>query len=921
LLLGLDLNDPSFPCVNRSGFVMPYIPLNATAKTSISSCSSGAIEVEVFTGRPPFEYRLNGNSQFSNRFNGLEPGDYEWEVIDGDGQRVSGTILVPDNRPQISLWVGNAPCTEQNGSTTRVQFDVNRGGNTTGNYTYELINDVTNQRLAVGSAPFLQDLSLDVTGVLAGDRIVLKVTPDDTPNCIFESDKVQAASPEVTFQLNAPNGVYPSCSNQGADIIINASVNLNATTPVQNNLIYEYELLQRRPNRRFVRFGGINTTTQSSFSLTGIPPGDYRVIAIFDPTGFDCQRQLEFTVLSPGSLSASPPEVRNVSCHGFGDGSATIAVRASDGEVTYTWFPEGEPDSVLSYGPEVVNLVPGDYTVTLKDQRTCASEAVSYNFSITEPNPLGQVSARALENSCILEASFSEGEGTAPYTFSWRNQSSEEVKRDAGVQAEDGIVRSAPDFNGEIPDTFFAVVIDDNGCTAVSNSVELAQPAIERTYEICVRWVSRGVVGEKREKPTYVRPGIGEVQGRAITAIQDQISDCVSEQTLSLDSYLDRCFDPGFLADTMTLSYQLGYEHHTLFYFDRSGSLVQTVPPAGVDDSLKTRDNLPNHSLITSYHYNSLNQLTQQTTPDGGTTKYLYNDLNQLRFSQSARQADPQDLENIELQKTRFSYTKYDKLGRTIEVGESFLAPDQTFESLNDQQADQSFPAMRDSRDITRTVYNEVDTSVTYLGEVGTYQRYLDNRISYAWRLNRTGEKVTTYYSYDPHGNVEWLVQDLPEIGKSYIGYHYDLISGNVLQMDYNRGFVDQFFHRYQYDEDNRLTQVETSTDAHIWDRDARYAYYAHGPLKYTVLGEDNLQKVDYAYTLQSWLKSINSPILNVNDEEGAGLDKKYPQDVFGMALGYYPGDFKHTGSLLDESSSLALTDLVSQKPLYNGNI
>ena len=47
------------------------------------------------------------------------------------------------------------------------------------------------------------------------------------------------------------------------------------------------------------------------------------------------------------------------------------------------------------------------------------------------------------------------------------------------------------------------------------------------------------------------------------------------------------------------------------------------------------------------------------------------------------------------------------------------------------------------------------------------------------------GDEVHTYYSYDPHGNVKWLVQEIPGYGKACIGYDYDLISGNVLQFRY----------------------------------------------------------------------------------------------------------------------------------------
>jgi hypothetical protein len=56
-------------------------------------------------------------------------------------------------------------------------------------------------------------------------------------------------------------------------------------------------------------------------------------------------------------------------------------------------------------------------------------------------------------------------------------------------------------------------------------------------------------------------------------------------------------------------------------------------------------------------------------------------------------------------------------------------------------------------------------------------------------------------------------------------------VSGNINEVIYNEGRVDEFRHRYSYDRDHRLANVETSRDGVIWDSDARYEYYPHGPL------------------------------------------------------------------------------------------
>jgi hypothetical protein len=111
------------------------------------------------------------------------------------------------------------------------------------------------------------------------------------------------------------------------------------------------------------------------------------------------------------------------------------------------------------------------------------------------------------------------------------------------------------------------------------------------------------------------------------------------------------------------------------------------------------------------------------------------------------------------------------------------------------------------------------------------------------------------------------MVQKLPDLEKTFnIAYEYDLISGNVTQVIYNAytgpgtniQSEDEFRYKYQYDADNRLLKVQTSTDDHLWATDARYEYYPHGPLKNVVTGQDSVHTSAYYYTLHGWIKGIN---------------------------------------------------------------
>ena len=139
--------------------------------------------------------------------------------------------------------------------------------------------------------------------------------------------------------------------------------------------------------------------------------------------------------------------------------------------------------------------------------------------------------------------------------------------------------------------------------------------------------------------------------------------------------------------------------------------------------------------------------------------------------------------------------------------------------------------------------------------------------------------------------------------------YEYDLISGNLHDIHYQQGAPDAWHHHYEYDADNRIVSAFTSKypDAkwqgnknQVWDQDAKYFYYYHGPLARTEIGDLQVQGEDYAYTIQSWMKGVNSNTLKAANDMGKdGLplntnpNKNFAQDAFGFSLSYFHGDYK----------------------------
>ena len=119
---------------------------------------------------------------------------------------------------------------------------------------------------------------------------------------------------------------------------------------------------------------------------------------------------------------------------------------------------------------------------------------------------------------------------------------------------------------------------------------------------------------------------------------------------------------------------------------------------------------------------------------------------------------------------------------------------------------------------------------------------------------------------------------------------------------------------------------VETSTHGLIWEKDARYEYYRHGPLARTILGEQLVQGIDYAYTLQGWLKGVNSMGLDSSRDMGedgliSGLNRYTAKDVYGFQLNYFAEDYYGIKSTLTPFPGYKAALGADYRPLYNGNI
>lgn len=391
--------------------------------------------------------------------------------------------------------------------------------------------------------------------------------------------------------------------------------------------------------------------------------------------------------------------------------------------------------------------------------------------------------------------------------------------------------------------------------------------------------------------------------------------------------------------DTLNICMEQQKYHVTLNYYDLVGNLEKTIPPSGA-------------AKATTYEYNSLNQLVKKVTPDEGATNYFYDGAGRLIFSQNSRQAP----------ESKYSYIIYDKLSRVVETGEvklgcsgnSTTTSSSCTYSVNGQTISSPHPiyvayAYKDiypvdtivkyirskSRyDVVATVYDTVQVDLGSLsGQHLSAQENIRNKVSAIYfysSLNNSSigyalpsPDFGTHYSYDLLGNVKTVTYDCPafsHIRQQYkrVDYDYDQISGKVNMLTYNRSKRDQYYQKYEYDADNRLTTVYTSNDGLIWNKDARYEYYKHGPLATAKVGDLKIQSMDFAYTIQGWLKSVNGDVRTPDKDMGQNGqtgDLSYARDAMSHTLDYFAGDYSPIGS--QQVTYLANPSL----KLYNGNI
>ncbi|MHC0443880.1 RHS repeat domain-containing protein [Flavobacterium sp. 3-218] len=369
---------------------------------------------------------------------------------------------------------------------------------------------------------------------------------------------------------------------------------------------------------------------------------------------------------------------------------------------------------------------------------------------------------------------------------------------------------------------------------------------------------------------------------------------------------------PTYDSGALGITYNVNYYDYAVNVYNKTGQLVKSIQPNGYTANttvVASPSHMTSTNFVSTYEYNSLGQLIKVSSPDEGISKFAYRKDGQIRYSQSALQAD-----------TKVSYTDYDELGRPKESG--VVTGNNGIWANASANPDADLTGSRSEQVFTIYDYPEnnatsvsMPANLTLSGVLATAgisstnytQNNLSGNVAVTYTKPGTTISAITWYSYDLYGRAEWIVQYNEGIGAKTIHYEYDH-KGNAKKVLFQKdNAAELFVHRYTHDANSVLTKVETSTNNATFTTHADYSYYKTGELKRVNIAQ-GAQGLDYVYTLGGQLKSINHPSLEASKDPGGDGN-----DVFGLTLDYYNGDYLRTGRNIT-SSPTAGSD-------YNGNI
>jgi len=404
---------------------------SATASSQVScfDAADGVLTVSANGGTGNYSYSLNGGAvQSSNVFSGLIAGTYSVEVFDANGcSALTNTTIIANPALLTASATASIQVSCFDAADGVVTVTANGG---TGDYSYSLN----------GGAAQSSNIFLDL---ISGSY---SVEVFDVNNCSATTSTMTIANPAL-LSASATASSQVSCFDS-ADGVVTVSANGGTGD-------YSYSLN-----------GGVS---QSSNVFSGLVAGNYSV-EVFDANG--CSATTNTTIIAnPALLSASATASSQVSCFDAADGVVTVSAYGGTGDYSYSLNGGVSQSSNVFSG-----LVAGTYSVEVFDANSC-SATTNVNI-IANPALLTASATASSQVSCFDAAdgvvTVSANGGTGDYSYSLNGAA----------------VQSSNIFSGLIAGTYSVEVFDANNCSATTNTMIIANPALLTAYSTASSQVS-----------------------------------------------------------------------------------------------------------------------------------------------------------------------------------------------------------------------------------------------------------------------------------------------------------------------------------------------------------------------------------------------------------------------------------------------
>ena len=386
-------------------FEPPLLKIDSTATRQVSCFGgdNGTATVFAIGGTPLYQYTWS-DTQSMKKAVGLMAGTYAVTITDANNCIVQASITV-GAPAALTVNFSNVAAEKCAGDCQGSAKVVVAGGSLPYAYTWDN-----------PSLPPTDTLSALCPGIYT-------VTVEDARGC-SQSNKLTIDS-AVTLDVHY-DPVAPTCTGQANGAIV--------TDVAGGSSPYT-----------FAWSNGSTTPSQQSLACGGYS------VTLTDAAG--CVKIRTVQVDCPDSIQVVEMMVTPASCFGLTDGQIIVQATGGNGNLTYRWNdPNAQTDSLAQ------NLPPGLYTVTVTDASSCTITAATL---VPEPPVLAanltQTNVRCFGGNDGLATVQATG-GTAPYSYSWTNLSTDSTL----VQLQAG--------------TYSVTVRDANDCSATATAT-IAQPA------------------------------------------------------------------------------------------------------------------------------------------------------------------------------------------------------------------------------------------------------------------------------------------------------------------------------------------------------------------------------------------------------------------------------------------------------------